>query len=124
MSRRRDDDRAALVGYCASPRGMMSRTLLITGASSGIGLAIARRFAREGSRLILAARRRDRLELLARELGSPTHILQLDVRDRSAVAEAVANFPGEFSDVDVLVNAAGLALGLEPAHAASLDDWD
>jgi len=103
---------------------MMSRTLLVTGASSGIGAAIARRFARDGSRLILAARRRERLESLAKELSSPTHILQLDVRDRDAVAEAVANFPVDFSEVDVLVNSAGLALGLEPAHAASLDDWE
>jgi len=103
---------------------MMSRTLLITGASSGIGAAIARRFARQGDRMILAARRRDRLEALANELPCTTHIVELDVRDRAAVGDAIASLPSEFQAIDVLVNNAGLALGLEPAHQASLDDWE
>jgi len=97
--------------------------VLVTGASSGIGAAVARRFAREpGVKLVLAARRADRLEALA--LPVPTHLLPLDVRDRHAVRAAIEGLPAEFADVDVLVNNAGLALGLAPAQEASLDDWD
>ncbi len=102
----------------------MSRTLLITGASSGIGSAVARRSAAGSVRLVLAARRRERLEALAAELPCPTHVVELDVRDREAVFDAIAKLPEEFAAIDVLVNSAGLALGLEPANAASLDDWD
>ena len=98
--------------------------VLITGASSGFGAAIARRFARDGAALVLAARRSDRLAKLAAELGGKAHVVTLDVRDRAAVAKAVAGLPAAFKSVDVLVNDAGLALGLEPAHRASLDDWD
>ena len=98
--------------------------VFITGASSGFGTAIARRFAAAGHRLVLAARRLDRLQALAAELPVPAHLLQLDVRDRAAVDAAVASLPPEFAEVDLLVNNAGLALGLAPAHQASLDDWD
>ncbi len=99
-------------------------TVLVTGATAGFGRAIAERFGREGARLLVAGRRRDRLEALASRLGVPALPLQLDVRDRGAVERAVAALPPEFSRVDVLVNNAGLALGLEPAHQASLDDWE
>jgi NADP-dependent 3-hydroxy acid dehydrogenase YdfG len=99
-------------------------TVLVTGATAGFGKAIAERFGREGARLLVAGRRRDRLEALASRLGVPALPLQLDVRDRGAVERAVAALPPEFSRVDVLVNNAGLALGLEPAHQASLDDWE
>lgn len=98
--------------------------VFITGASSGFGAAIARRYAQHGHRLVLAARRADRLAALAQELSVPTHRVELDVRDRAAVAAAVANLPAEFAAVDVLVNNAGLALGIEPAQRASLDDWE
>jgi NADP-dependent 3-hydroxy acid dehydrogenase YdfG len=98
--------------------------VFITGASSGFGAAIAQRFAAVGARLVLAARRLDRLEALAAELGVPAHLLRLDVRDRAAVERAVAQLPADFADVTVLVNNAGGALGLEPAHEANVDDWE
>jgi 3-hydroxy acid dehydrogenase/malonic semialdehyde reductase len=98
--------------------------VLVTGASSGIGAAVARRFAATGARLVLAARRADRLEALAAELSTPTLVLPLDVRDRAAVERAVTGLPADFAAVDVLVNSAGGALGLEPAPEANLDDWE
>jgi NADP-dependent 3-hydroxy acid dehydrogenase YdfG len=97
---------------------------VVTGASSGFGEAIARRLAREGWPLILIARRQDRLRALADELPVPTHLVVLDVRDRAQVETELASVDTDFMPVGVLVNNAGLALGLEPAHAASLDDWD
>jgi 3-hydroxy acid dehydrogenase / malonic semialdehyde reductase len=96
----------------------------VTGASAGFGEAIARRFAADGARVIVSARRSDRIAELAKELGGDVLPLTLDVRDRAAVAEAVSGLPPDFAAVDVLVNNAGLALGLEPAYEASLDDWD
>ena len=99
----------------------MAKTILITGATAGFGEACARRFAAEGWSLILAGRRRDRLESLLLELEpSVRAILTLDVRDRQAVHEQLSNL----GDIDVLLNNAGLALGLEPAWAVNLDDWD
>ena len=103
---------------------MGSRTVFVTGASAGFGEAIARRFAADGARVIVSARRSDRIAELAKELGHDVLPLTLDVRDRAAVADAVSGLPPEFAAIDVLVNNAGLALGLEPAHEASLDDWD
>jgi 3-hydroxy acid dehydrogenase/malonic semialdehyde reductase len=99
-------------------------TVFITGASSGFGAAVARRFAADGARVVVTARRAERVRDLAAELGSQVLPLTLDVRDRSAVAEAVAALPEEFKAIDVLVNNAGLALGLKPAQDADLDDWD
>ena len=101
-------------------------TVLVTGATSGFGEATAERFARDGARLVIAGRRGDRLAALARRLSAqaPVHPLPLDVRDRAAVERALSNLPAEFARIDVLVNNAGLALGLEPAHRASLDDWE
>lgn len=99
-------------------------TVFVTGASAGFGAACARRFAAKGARLILCGRRGDRLESLEAELKVPVHAITLDVRDRGAVERAVAALPPEFAAVDVLVNNAGLALGLEPAQEADLDDWD
>ena len=99
-------------------------TVFITGASVGIGAAIARRFARDGARLVLSARRLPELQALAAELSAPTHVVALDVRDRGAVERAVASLPSDFADVSILVNNAGLALGVAPAHEASVDDWE
>jgi len=97
--------------------------VLITGASSGIGAATAHAFARGGARLVLAARRLDRLHVVAGELGAPAHLLQLDVRDRAAVHAALSRLPPPFDAIDVLVNNAGLSRGFEPLHEGSADDW-
>jgi 3-hydroxy acid dehydrogenase/malonic semialdehyde reductase len=107
---------------------MRGRRILITGASSGIGEACARRFAAEGCELVLWARRVERLARLADELeaahGRHVHIAGVDVRDRPAVLEAVDALV-EAGDVpDVLVNNAGLASGLSPVQDGSFDDWD
>jgi 3-hydroxy acid dehydrogenase / malonic semialdehyde reductase len=100
------------------------RTVFVTGASAGFGAAIARRFVAAGDRVVASARRVDRLDELAQELGADLLPLELDVQDRSAVGEAVEALPGDFAAVDVLVNNAGLALGLDAAQQAGLDDWD
>lgn len=104
----------------------MSQTIFITGASSGFGAACARIFAREGNRLVLTARRIDPLIKLQEELSATckAHIIPLDVTDREAVQGAIEALPQEFREIDVLINNAGLALGLEPAQRADLDDWD
>jgi 3-hydroxy acid dehydrogenase/malonic semialdehyde reductase len=96
----------------------------VTGASTGFGAAIARRFAAEGAHVVASARRVDKLKALADELGDRVLPLELDVQDRDAVYAAVESLPAEFADIDVLVNNAGLALGLEPAHRADLDEWE
>ena len=98
--------------------------VFVTGASSGFGAAVARRFAADGARVIAAARRKDRLQGLTDEFGPLVHPLQLDVRDRETVAAAVAGLPEQFQAVDLLVNNAGLALGLGPAQDADTGDWD
>ncbi|HMF40076.1 MAG TPA: bifunctional NADP-dependent 3-hydroxy acid dehydrogenase/3-hydroxypropionate dehydrogenase YdfG [Polyangia bacterium] len=98
--------------------------VLVTGATSGFGAAIARRFAREGHRIIAAGRRVDRLDALRAELGDAVLTVPLDVRDPAAVERAVAALPADLAAIDLLVNNAGLALGLEPAQRASLDDWE
>ncbi len=99
--------------------------VLATGATAGFGRAIARRFARDGHRIIAVGRRAERLEALRAELGSElVHAVPLDLRDGDAVAAALGSLPAHLAEVDVLVNNAGLALGLEPAQRASLADWD
>lgn len=102
--------------------------VLITGASSGIGLACARKFAEAGARPILIARRRERLERLAAELKSKHNtqslIIPLDVRDRKAVQEKLERLPDGWGEVDVLLNNAGLSRGLDKLHEGKFDDWD
>ncbi|HEX3828766.1 MAG TPA: SDR family NAD(P)-dependent oxidoreductase [Sporichthyaceae bacterium] len=100
------------------------RTVFVSGASAGFGVAVAERFAAAGDRVVIAARRADRLAGLADGLGSTVLPLVLDVSDSGAVQEAVAGLPAAFAEIDVLVNNAGLAAGLEPAQDADLDDWD
>ncbi len=104
----------------------MKGSVMITGASAGFGKACAKKFAGEARPLVLAARRLDRLEALKSELAAkaPVHLLALDVRDRAAVEQAVLGLPEPFGKIDVLVNNAGLALGLAPSHEADLDDWE
>ena len=104
----------------------MTGTVFVTGASSGFGEACAKRFAREGRRLVVSARRTDRLKRLAEELSATTEVfpLALDVRDRQAVGQVVGQLPENFRDVDVLINNAGLALGLGSGDVVDLDDWD
>ena len=98
--------------------------VFVTGASSGFGAAIARRFAAAGARVVATARRLDRLKDLAAELGPAVLPVALDVRDRAAVTDVIGGLPAEFAEVDVLVNNAGGALGLSLAQDADLDDWE
>ncbi len=103
---------------------MKPAVVFITGATAGFGLATARRFVADGTRVIASGRRADRLAAIGEELGDLVHPVVLDVRDRAAVEHAIAALPAPFDAVDVLVNNAGLALGMEPAQEASLDEWD
>lgn len=98
--------------------------VFVTGASVGFGAAIVRRFASQGARVVACSRRGAKIEQLAAELGDHVLPRALDVRDRKAVAQLVETLPADFREVDVLVNNAGLALGLEPAQEAVLDDWE
>ena len=104
----------------------MTGTILITGGTSGFGAATAQRFAEQGWRVVITGRREDRLASMQRALGGEdrVHTLAFDIRDRSATEAAMAALPTEFADVDILVNNAGLALGREPAHECSLDEWE
>lgn len=99
--------------------------VLVTGATSGFGYAIARRFAADGEQVIAVGRRQERLDALVRELGAErVHAVRLDVRDREAITTALATLPAELCAIDLLVNNAGLALGLEPAQQAKLENWE
>ncbi|WP_328603067.1 SDR family NAD(P)-dependent oxidoreductase [Amycolatopsis sp. NBC_00345] len=100
------------------------KTVFVTGASAGFGAAIARRFVAEGARVVAAARSADKLAALASELGEAVLPVVLDVQDAGAVTSVIGALPGDWGQVDVLVNNAGLAKGLEPAHRAQLEDWD
>ncbi len=104
------------------------RIVFITGASSGIGAACAAGFAREGARLLLCARRRDRLEAVAAqvasETGVPMRLMTLDVRDQPSVAAAIASLPDEWKAIDILVNNAGLSRGLDKIHQGEISDWE
>ena len=98
--------------------------VLITGASAGFGAAMARSFVQAGHRVIATARRKDKLDALAAELGQALLPLELDVTDATAVAALPGQLPADWSQVDVLVNNAGLALGLAAAQEADLAQWD
>jgi len=103
----------------------MTKTILITGATSGFGKASAELFRSNGWQLILTGRRKERLRELQENLGEKAvHIAAFDVRDRGQVETMVRDIPQEFQDIDVLLNNAGLALGLGPAHETDLDEWE
>jgi serine 3-dehydrogenase len=102
----------------------MTRTALITGATSGFGAAAVRRFVADGWRVIATGRRADRLQALVDELGGDhVHAAAFDIRDEAAMDAALAALPEAFRGIDLLINNAGLALGTAPAQAASLEDW-
>lgn len=114
------------MGRRQEKRGRMSlkgKTVLITGASAGFGKATAEALAREGARLILTGRREELLKEVAKSLKTDTHVLVFDVRDRKEMQTALASLPKEWRDIDVLVNNAGLALGLSSADEADFADW-
>jgi 3-hydroxy acid dehydrogenase/malonic semialdehyde reductase len=96
----------------------------VTGASSGFGAAIARRFAKDGYRVVAAARRVEKLESLRKEFGELILPLALDIREKPAVEAAVSGLPTDFAEISVLVNNAGLSLNLEPAYKVPLEDWE
>jgi len=103
----------------------MAKTLLITGATSGFGKASAELFAENGWQLIIIGRRCGRLDELQDKLGkSSVHSAALDIRDRAQVQEMVDNIPEKFRNIDILLNNAGLALGLKATHETDLDEWD
>ena len=103
---------------------MKDKIILITGASSGIGWATAEAFSKRGAQLILCGRRKEKLEILARKLDVKTTILIFDVRDKKAVFDAIENLPENWKKIDILINNAGNAHGLDPVQTAKLEDWD
>ncbi len=98
--------------------------VFVTGATAGFGQATARRFAKDGAKVIGTGRRQERLEQMRNEIGANFLPLHFDVSRRQEVEEAIAEIPREFAQVDVLVNNAGGALGIDPAQTADLDDWE
>ena len=107
---------------------LKGKIVFVTGASSGIGAATALAFAAEGARLLLAARRADKLSEVASSAlhggAQAVHTISLDVRDRKAVQQAIDTLPAEWAPIDVLVNNAGLSRGLEKLYVGNPDDWD
>jgi serine 3-dehydrogenase len=107
---------------------IQKQIVAITGASSGIGAACAKAFAREGASLILAARRKERLEAVAAELkqayGIKIHLLEMDVSDRASVETSLASLPEPWFDVDILVNNAGLSRGLDKLQEGDIQNWE
>jgi len=107
---------------------LKGKIVFVTGASAGIGAATALAFAAEGARLLLAARRIERLKAVAAaaaERGAEAiHTIRLDVRDRDAVQQAIEGLPADWQAIDVLVNNAGLSRGLEKLHEGKIDDWE
>ena len=106
----------------------MDKIVLITGASSGIGAGCARKFASQGASLILNARNEEKLSALKEELeqqyGARVCLLPFDVRDRKTAAEALASLPDEWKPIDILINNAGLVIGVDKEHEGNLDEWD
>ena len=106
----------------------MNKTILITGASSGIGEGCARKFASQGARIILNSRSTEKLESLAQDLkekyNADCYVMPFDVCDRNSAAAALKALPEEWKSIDVLVNNAGLAIGVDKEYEGNLDEWD
>jgi serine 3-dehydrogenase/3-hydroxy acid dehydrogenase/malonic semialdehyde reductase len=98
--------------------------VFITGATAGFGAAMARTFVQNGHKVLISGRREDRLQALSAELGAAARPLVLDVTDKASIKAALDSLPAEWQQIDVLINNAGLALGVTPAHESSLEDWD
>lgn len=105
---------------------MKTKTVLITGATSGIGMATAKLLAKNGFKTIVCGRRKERLKELSDELSKFTEIysLNFDVRNKNEVFSAIGSLPKEFSNIDILINNAGNAHGLDPIEDGNIDDWD
>ena len=106
---------------------IQNQIVLITGASSGIGASCVKYFAEAGAKLVLAARRLERLQQIVEALKLPStdfHLLELDVRNRSAVESAISNLPAQWSNIDILINNAGLSRGLDKLHEGNFQDWE
>lgn len=103
----------------------MSKVVLVTGATSGFGRESVKMFAKDGCRVIAIGRRKERLKELKKELSElDIYTLSLDIRDKKDIFSAIENLPTEYKDIDILINSAGLALGLEKVSDALLDDWE
>jgi 3-hydroxy acid dehydrogenase/malonic semialdehyde reductase len=98
--------------------------VLITGATSGFGAEMARKFATHGHKVIATGRRKERLDALAAEVGPSVLPIEMDVSSKASIEKALAALPAGWKEIDVLVNNAGLALGINPAHKASLEEWE
>lgn len=98
--------------------------VLITGATSGFGAEMAHKFAQHGHKVIATGRRKARLDALAKELGASVYPVVMDVSSKTSIKDALAALPPDWQEIDVLVNNAGLALGIEPAQKASLEEWE
>lgn len=105
-------------------KNLKDKIVLITGASSGIGESCARKFAEAKTKLILVARRLEKLEKLAERLSVPTYLIKLDVRNQGDVEKAINELPQEWTDIDILINNAGLSRGLEKFHECKISGWD
>ncbi len=106
------------------PQALKDKTIFITGATSGFGEAFAKRFAKEGARIIATGRRTERLKAMQQSIGNQLHTIKLDVRDKEAVENAIQTLPTPFDAVDILINNAGLALGLGRVPDTKLSDWE
>lgn len=100
------------------------KIVMITGATGDFGKAFAQRYAALGAKLILVARDQSKAQALAESLGVPVHLSVFDIADKNAMKEAFQSIPQEFQDIDVLINNAGLALGLDPAQRCDIEDWE
>jgi len=115
---------SALLSHLPFPLPDSIMIVFITGASAGFGAAMARTFVKNGHQVVLAARRKDRLDALAAELGDSALPVEMDVTDKRSIEEALSMLPQSWRQIDVLINNAGLALNTKPAHEVPLEDWN